>query len=240
MKEINLNAAKKQWSAVRKALVRLGGSVAELPPRCGLSDQVFSANIGVTNNKIFLKSNFKYPQRREEADIARHWFSKHKFTIRTIPSSIKFEGMGDVIYIDKHSVALGYGFRSSNAAKKYVESIGLSVPLHLRLVDPRFYHLDTCFVVMNGVVMYYPRAFDAASQKKIKHYFAHRIEVSQKDALGFVCNGVPLGKKYVTCRLSAPLRLQLKKYGIKAVELDMSEFLKSGGAVRCMVLNVNH
>lgn len=239
MKRIDLKKANTQWGSVKKTLSMLGGRVYTLPAKNGLCDQVFSANVGIAYHNMFLKSNFKYTQRRKEAEIARLWFSNRKFAIKTIPEHITFEGMGDVIFTEKGKVALGYGFRSSKSAKKFVESIGIEVPLHLRLVDPRFYHLDTCFVVVNDVVLYYPKAFDAVSQRKIKNHFVSTIAVSEKDALGFVCNGVPVGKKYVTCKLSANLKSQLGKYGIEPIEVNVSEFLNSGGAVRCMVLDIN-
>ena len=183
LQHINKERALIQWRSVRDALRTCGGKVHMLPVEKSLPDQVFAANIGVVSNKIFLSSNFRYRQRRKESVVARKWFRKKGFTVRKIPHSIRFEGMGDVIFIDRKSVAMGYGFRSSKGALHYVHSAGLCVPLHLHLIDPRFYHLDTCFVVVNGVAVFYPGAFDAASRKKIRNYFAKKIEVAEKDAL---------------------------------------------------------
>ena len=46
-------------------------------------------------------------------------------------------------------------------AEKILMFCGASPALPLELVDPRFYHLDTCFCpVAPGVAIYYPGAFD--------------------------------------------------------------------------------
>ena len=240
MKKVQLPKARSQWAKVKKALKK-HGKVFVLKTKPNLPDQVFAANVGIINGRTFLASNFRYPQRREESYWAQQWFKTHKYKVVRIPEKTKFEGMGDTIFIDNKTVALGYGFRSSKQAKKHVEKTGIKVDLHLNLVDARFYHLDTCFVVLPGkVALYYPKAFSRTSQKAIKNYFTKRIPVLSKDALHFVCNGVPVGNIYVTCKLSSQLKNKLKMHGIKPLELDMSEFLKSGGAVRCIVLDLIH
>jgi N-dimethylarginine dimethylaminohydrolase len=68
--------------------------------------------------------------------------------------------------------------------------------LSVRLVDPRFYHLDTCFCPLeNGTLLYYPPAFDAYSNRLIESRVpaAQRIAVSDADAMHFACNAVDLG-----------------------------------------------
>ena len=63
----------------------------------------------------------------------------------------------------------------------------------LKLVDQRFYHLDTCFCPLEGgFAMYYPPAFDEASRAAIEKRVPaeRRIAIGEEDALAFACNAV--------------------------------------------------
>ncbi len=65
----------------------------------------------------------------------------------------------------------------------------------LTLIDPRFYHLDTCFAPLaGGFVMYFPEAFDTGSRARIEAFYppAKRIVVEEADAVRFACNVVNL------------------------------------------------
>jgi N-dimethylarginine dimethylaminohydrolase len=110
------------------------------------------------------------------------------------------------------------------------------------LVDPRFYHLDTCFCPLsNGDVMYYPAAFDAESQKRIESRYsaAKRIRVSEADALRFACNAVNVGRTILLNQISAELSAELQSRGFHVIEVELSEFLKAGGAAKCLVLRLS-
>ncbi len=65
----------------------------------------------------------------------------------------------------------------------------------LTLVDPRFYHLDTCLAPLaDGSLMYFPGAFDEDSRAAIEALVPanRRIAVDEADALKFCCNAVAL------------------------------------------------
>jgi len=63
---------------------------------------------------------------------------------------------------------MGYGHRSTLEATRYISRWLAVEVLPLKLVDSRFYHLDTCFCPLeNGYIMYYPAAFDQESQSLI-------------------------------------------------------------------------
>jgi N-dimethylarginine dimethylaminohydrolase len=64
-----------------------------------------------------------------------------------LPQNLPFEGAGDAL-IDRGGGWLwaGYGFRSElDAPPLLAQILGVDV-LSLRLIDDRFYHLDTCFL----------------------------------------------------------------------------------------------
>ena len=112
----------------------------------------------------------------------------------------------------------------------------------MRLVDPRFYHLDTCFCpLFGGYVMYFAAAFDADSLARIEKHFLprKRITVSEADALRFACNAVNVGRTIVLNHVSDALRDQLQSLGFRVVQVVLTEFLKAGGAAKCLALRLS-
>ena len=114
--------------------------------------------------------------------------------------------------------------------------------ISLRLVDPRFYHLDTCFCpLFGGYVMYFPKAFDAESLAKIEQRFPQdkRILVGDADALRFACNAINVGRMIVLNEVSVELSRRLEDLGFWIVQVPLTEFLKAGGAAKCLVLRLS-
>jgi lysine-ketoglutarate reductase/saccharopine dehydrogenase-like protein (TIGR00300 family) len=124
------------------------------------------------------------------------------------------------------------------------QTFGVEV-VSLRLVDPRFYHLDTCFAPLpEGRVLYYPPAFDERSQRAIERRIPpdRRIAVDDADAIGFACNVLRLGDRLFLNHASPSLREAFARWGFEAVVQPVSEFLKAGGGVKClsMILEQDH
>ena len=108
-------------------------------------------------------------------------------------------------------------------------------------MDPRFYHIDTCFCPLNdGWLLYYPPAFDEESQKKIALRVPHgkRIVVSSEDAGRFACNSVNIEDKLIVHRVSPGLKKNLAKAGFEVIEAPLTEFLKAGGSAKCLTLKL--
>ena len=74
------------------------------------------------------------------------------------------------------------------------ERLGVEV-LPLELVDPRFYHLDTCFCPLApDMALYYPGAFDEYGRSVLQRRIARLIEVVAEEAVSFSCNAVVVGR----------------------------------------------
>ena len=85
--------------------------------------------------------------------------------------------------------------------------------LSLRLVDERFYHLDTCFCPLSdGYLLYYPPAFDFYSNQLIERRVPaeKRLVVDEVDALQFACNAVNVDRIVILNRASDGLRQRLE------------------------------
>ena len=113
------------------------------------------------------------PDRHErETEHFVEWFQAHGYTIEAIHDSGSFEGEGDALFQPGQALLwCGYGVRSSLQVYKDIAGlIEVEIAL-LRLVDERFYHLDTCFCPLDeDRVMYYPPAFDAYANTVIEDY----------------------------------------------------------------------
>lgn len=241
---VNRDAATEQWWKLANALHQEHVPYVFLDPVHERPDLVFTANAGLMHpfRKTVLLSKFRFKERRGESPIFEKWFRENGYQIEKMPKDAKyyFEGAGDALYVGQNWLVAGYGFRTTlEGAAWATQFTDVDQSLILKLVDPRFYHLDTCFCPLGKeTVMYYPGAFDEKSQNEIEKNF-RTIRVSEEDAKNFVCNAVPIRNKSkkTTLIMTSPsqeLRKKLSKYTIQT--LDMSEFLKSGGGPRCLVL----
>jgi N-dimethylarginine dimethylaminohydrolase len=231
-----------QWTMLHGVLSTIA-DVLLVEPQPGSPDMVFTANAGLVYGGVVAVSSFYHPERQGEEPHFRRWFQESGFAVCDVPRITPFEGEGDALFEpDGSCLWAGYGPRTrQNSHRQLTELWGIEV-VSLRLVDPRFYHLDTCFCPLsNGEVMYYPAAFDAESQKKIERRYPKdkRICVSEPDALRFACNAVNIGKTILLNQIGTELSAQLRSLGYSVIEVDLTEFLKAGGAAKCLVLRLS-
>jgi len=235
--------AASQWQALRGRLAE-HAALDLLAPAPGLPDLVFTANAGLVRGNIFVPSRFRYAERRGEEPLCIDWFRRAGFRIRPLPEPLFFEGAGDALF-DRGRPGLlwlGHGHRSDEAVAPELERMLDVDVVPLRLVDARFYHLDTCFCPLrDGRLLYYPPAFDEAAQVQIAARVPPhlRMAVSEADALAFACNAVDLDEVLVLNRASPALRLGLAGFGYTTCETPLDEFLKSGGAAKCLTLRLD-
>ena len=110
----------------------------------------------------------------------------------------------------------------------------------LELVDPRFYHLDTCFCPLDAdTILLAPSAFSAESRERVRRLPRRVVEVSDAAAAGFACNAMAIGDVVVSSTAVEELREPLRAAGYRVLGLPMSEFIKAGGGVRCLSLPVD-
>lgn len=233
--------AQEQWEGLYHILK--DQAVVELvEPQPGWPDMVFTANAGLVLNKTAVLSRFFHPERQGEEPHFQKWFEDHGFTVHVLPKSLPFEGAGDAL-LDRASGCLwaGYGFRSELDSHPYLAQWLDVEVLSLRLTDRRFYHLDTCFCPLtNGDLLYYPPAFDTYSNHLIEHRIPaeKRIAVDEVDAVNFACNAVNVGQTIVMNSASDRLQKALSSRGFSVIETPLTEFLKAGGAAKCLTLRV--
>ncbi len=235
--------AQAQWAALYDILTQeVGADVSLLTPQPGLPDMVFTANAGLTKGEYFLPSRFRHAERQGEVAFFIQWMLENGFELRPLTEDIAgaFEGEGDALFYGDTLLA-GYGQRSDEAACVGAGTV-LGVPvLPLRLTDSRWYHLDTCLIPVSAdLLAYYPPAFDAAANAAIENLPGEKIVLTEQDALRFGGNAVVAGDKIVMNSGCDTLAEALAARGYTVYATDLSEFLKSGGSAKCLVLALDH
>jgi N-dimethylarginine dimethylaminohydrolase len=231
--------AHQQWNALYTLLTaELGICVEQLSPVFGLPDMVFTANAGLVVGNRFLASRFRHDVRQGECDHYEKWFRARGFEIVFPPPNIYFEGEGDALWVGE-KLFLGCQIRTDRAAAPWLAK-ELSVSVYpLELVDPRFYHLDTCFCPLDDQrVLYYPDAFSLSSQKIIKEIITCPIPIDEADALQFGANAIVIKNHIIVNAGCHALSKTLVQEGFTVHPTDLSEFIKAGGSAKCLILQV--
>jgi len=238
----NNELARAQWQRLHATLTEQAG-VASLPPVRGLPDLVFTANAALLYGKRAVLSSFRFAERRPESQQFASWLRADGFEVHELPSDVYFEGAGDALFDRAASVLwLGHGQRSDIQVKRYLEEIFHIEVQPLRLRNPSFYHLDTCFCPLEGGhVLYFPAAFDEEGNAAIEARVAaeKRIPVSDDDALHFACNAVNLEGRIVLNAASSSLSEQLRRRGFQVTTTALTEFIRAGGAAKCLSLRLD-
>jgi N-dimethylarginine dimethylaminohydrolase len=217
---LDIDLAKTQWESLRDTIGEYA-DIAEIEPQPGLPDLVFT--------------------RPEEAHYKK-WFRDNGFELLDLDEKIGFEGAGDCLF-DRRGPWLwvGYGYRTEIEAHAEIQRFWDVDLVSIKLIDSRFYHIDTCFCPLtDGFLMYHPPAFDFDSRIAIESRIPphKRIIVDTMDAGNFACNAVNVGDTVILNKASDPLKARLMLAGFKVREVELSEFLKAGGSAKCLTLKL--
>ena len=243
LRKIDNAVAKQQWRALYdilsdRATVRL------VLPQPGSPDMVFTANAGLVKDRRFVVSRFRYPERQYEEPYFADWFMDRGYDVTLMPRDLPFEGAGDALFDrgEEGLLWMAHGHRSLSAARGVLaERLGVEA-ITLRLVDNRFYHLDTCFCPLEGgFVLYYPSAFDDESRAAIEARIpaAKRIAIGEEDALAFACNAVNIDDTVIVNHATAAFVKALAAKRFQVVQTPLSEFMKAGGSAKCLTLRLD-
>ena len=234
---VDASLAARQWEALRDLYMDLGHQVETIKPIEGLPDMVFAANGATVVGGKVLGASFRNDERKAEGPAYMEWFRKNGFAEVHDPRFIN-EGEGDFLYAGDWILA-GHGFRSDpNAHLEAQELFGMPV-IGLRLVDPRYYHLDTAIAVLSDdEVMYYPDAFSESSRKVLRELYPDAILATAADAAVFGLNAFSDGRNVLLPQAADRLAGVLRERGFEPVGVDLSELLKAGGGVKCCTLEL--
>lgn len=231
--------AKQQWQNLYDIVARLA-SVSLIAPVAGLPDMVFTANAGLVHNSDVIVSSFLHAERQPEAKHFEQFFSSQGYIIHHPLQDTIFEGAGDALFDSSGRLWFGSGIRSDAHALDEIKAV-FDVAAHgLELVNPHWYHLDTAFCPLpQGQAIAYADAFSAKSVAMLNDAFgANVIWVSEVDAKNFACNAVAIDQSIIMHKASVKLKAALAQRGFEVIETDVAEFIKAGGACKCMMLEI--
>tara|TARA_B100000029_G_scaffold148668_1_gene143917 strand:+ start:64 stop:864 length:801 start_codon:yes stop_codon:yes gene_type:complete len=240
--DVDPSLASRQWEKMCSSLTLIGANLKYIKPMYGYPDMVFTANAGLVHGNTIILSNFKHGERRGEKAFFKDWFLKNGYRVVELPDSICFEGEGDALFFED-TLFMGYGFRTDLACHSIIsKALGVEV-ISCELVDPRFYHLDTCFLPIKNRIVYYREAFSQRSQEIMLRKLVDIgndtgeldvLNIHEDQAKDFLCNSIEVNNKI----LSPSDMFSLSFSGRETFTCDMSEFMKSGGAIKCLTLRL--
>ncbi len=238
--DVDRSLAAEQWSALHELLVgRVGADVRLVDPVDGLPDMVFTANAGLVHGRTFVPSRFRHPEMQGEEKWFESWFEESAFH-STCLSGFN-EGAGDALFIGDRLFA-AWGFRTDREVHGRLSArLGVQVS-SLELVNPSFYHLDTCFCPLpGGYLLWHPAAFspDAIQEIRSRVPAEYRYEVNHEDAAAFACNAVGVEGHVILNKCGAEMADWIASKGFTLHLTPLGEFMKAGGSAKCLTLRLD-
>jgi N-dimethylarginine dimethylaminohydrolase len=236
-----------QWVDLVRTIERLGGEVEVVPQREDAPDMVYAMNIGLAVRRPdgtgaasghVVMSHMRYAERRMETGTARTWFERSGRTT----SYVGRDGVGahleaGDVFAWRDALVAGFGPRTEQLALKHLATdLGVRVR-GVRITHPAMYHLDLAFCPLDDRhAMVAPGAFDAPSARALLDLVPEPLVLTDEEALTTFCaNSIVLGRT-VVMPAGSPARVidRLMAWGFDVVEVEVSEFHKGGGSVRCL------
>ena len=237
--QVSFPLAVRQWRQLFETLGRLA-HVRLMTGTPDWPDLVFTANAGLPlpGERSIVLSNFRHPQRQGEKALNRAWFEAAGWTCVDLPDGVAFEGAGDALFDSAGRLWLGGGPRTDAAALRHLSRHIPGLIERLEMVDPAYYHLDTCFCPLpDGHALYLPEAFGARARALLAAAFGDRLlPLTPGEGRLFCANAVCVGRTVVMNRVTPRLHSLLEALDFTVLESPLTEFMKSGGSAKCLTL----
>lgn len=232
--------ARQQWETLRSTLEGLGARVDVIAPRADAPDMVYAMNLGlaarVDGVDRVVMSHMRFAERRMEQRSAAPAFAGLGFR----SSEVGHDGVGPHLEAGDafpfgDALVVGYGPRTDELGLKAL-AVDLGVRVRgLRIVHPGMYHLDLAFCPLDSThAMVAPSAFDDACAAAALALVPEPLVLDEAEALTFCANSVVVGQTVVMPACPARVRAQLEEWGFDVLVLDLSQFHKGGGSIRCL------
>ncbi|WP_292679246.1 arginine deiminase family protein [Nocardioides sp.] len=230
-----------EWQTLRSTIERLGGRVDVLEQRPDAPDMVYAMNLGLglvrPHGPHVVMSHMRYAQRRMESASAQPWFAGRGFTTSYVGRDgvgAHFEA-GDAFPFGGE-LLVGYGPRTDELALKHLANdLGVSVR-GFRIVHPSMYHFDLAFCPLDDRrALVAPSALDPASAEALLDLVPEPLVLTEDEELAsFATNSIVIGSTIVMPACPDRVREQLEDWGFAVELVDVTEFHKGGGSIRCL------
>lgn len=225
-----------QWEALADAIRAAGGAVEEVAAQPALPDMVFTANSGIVDGARLIAGRMRHAERREEIRHVARWATDAGFTVEPLAQGAILEGLGDAIPLGDVLV-VGHGARSNVEAHAELTRLTGRTVLPVRLEDPRWYHVDlTLCPLTERRAIVHLGAWSTGDAAAVMAHIPEPLVLEDHEAGSFAVNSVVVGSTVVMPACPPRVGRQLEAWGLDVVVVDVGEFIKAGGAVRCLTL----
>jgi N-dimethylarginine dimethylaminohydrolase len=252
LKRIDKTKALMQWRKLRETYLSLGIEVETISAAAGFPDFVFCANQSfpfwpvkpeneAKAGPAVIMSQMRSDFRKGEVEHFEKWFKEKGYRVFHLKGeNLSFEGNGDALLDPSRPLIWGgHGPRTDREVYREISEITGREVVVLPLKRPEFYHLDTCFSILNeDTVVVQPDAFSIETRSMIAAAFKRVIETDLEECRDFFtanCHS-PDGKNIILNQGAPRFEEKLRRADFRVHAIDTSEFLKAGGSVFCMKL----
>ena len=229
------------------------------PARCDLQDLVFAANLAfvpehLLERDVAIVSNYTSPPRQGETPLGVAFFEAMGY--RTVVAPFRFEGDAEIKHLHDNIYIGGFGERTDRRVYDWMaERFDMTV-IPVEEVDPHLYHLDcTVFPLTAGETLVCTEMLNKTELAAIEKVTAI-IDVPVDIAFNGLCNSVRFHNNILNASNIHDLRagtddyrLELAKNrlledicatrGFEPVFFNLSEYMKSGAMLSCLLLHLN-
>jgi len=234
--------------------------VYTLPSTGNFQDLVYVANMGIylphikDSNNIIL-SNFTSEPRQGEEEVGKPFFESMGYEVHMCP--FKWEGEADLKYLHDNVYIGGYGQRSDIQAFEWMEEKFNMNIIKIEMTDEYLYHLDcSIFPLTNDKTLVCTELYTPEELALISQY-TNIIDISVDDTLNGIANSVRLGNMILCASNISELTRADENYeaekskvntlekicfneGLEPVFFNISEYMKSGAMLSCMMMHLNY
>jgi N-dimethylarginine dimethylaminohydrolase len=230
-----------------------------LPSEGNFQDQVYVANLGIylphiKNENHIILSNFTSDPRKGEEKVGEKFFNQMGY--KTAISPYKWEGEADLKYLYGNKYIGGYGIRSNIKAYEWMEENYNMDILKVAMVDEYLYHLDCSIFALNqDQTLVCTELFDEEELQMLEKH-TEIIDIDVEDALGGLTNSIRMGNMILCASNISEMKKTHEYYagekhkletlekicgdaGMEPVIFNLSEFMKSGAMLSCMMMHLN-
>ena len=235
--KVSRKAASEQHKEFVEVFQQLGIDVKWQIAQPGHPDQVATRDFGVNTIGGVLIGKFRYEYNEGDTELAIEALEQLKVPMigRVMQGSL--EG-GDCWYLDKHTMVLGTGNRTTMEGIKEAEKI--LEPFDIKVIPVRFEekwnHLDMIFsVIAEKTVMLCPEALPYDFLKYLKNEKYEIITIPSKAVFDGTINLLALGNgKVLSFKENKFGNERLKALGLEVYDPQLSQFLMGGSGPHCL------
>ena len=234
--------------------------VCTLPSTGNYQDLVYVANLGIQlphlkDSNTIIMANFTSEPRQGEEEVGKPFFEAMGYEVHNCP--FKWEGEADLKYLYDNVYIGGYGIRSDIKAYEWMEKEFDMKIIKLEMVDDYLYHLDcSIFPLTQEKTLVCTEMFEEDELAQLEQH-TEIIDISVDDAFNGLTNSVRLGNMILCASNLSEMTRADENYeaekakintleklcfneGLEPVFFNLSEYMKSGAMLSCMMMHLNY